>query len=121
MPALIARIPEPEPDPEADPDAPPRRPTPTSRRCRGCPGSWRVAAALGGFAIGGGLGWEWPLLFLVPLVPVLIALALIDWRTHLLPDPVVWPTTLGTAALVGVAWLRHRRHRRPGSAPAGAS
>ena len=41
----------------------------------------------------------------MPLVPVLIALALIDWRTHLLPTKVVWPTTLATAALVGVAWL----------------
>ena len=30
---------------------------------------------------------------------------MIDWRTHLLPTKVVWPTTLATAALVVVAWI----------------
>ncbi len=105
MPALIARLPEPEPDPEADPETPLKQ---TYAEIAGLPGlRWKlaVAAVIAGFAIGGRLGWEWSLLFLLPLVPVLTALALIDWRTHLLPTRLVWPTTLGTAALVGIAWL----------------
>lgn len=105
MPAVIARIPEPDPDPEAGPDAPAKQ---TYADIAARPGlAWKLAVVglLAGFAVGGHLGWEWPLLFLVPLVPVLVALALIDWRTHLLPTKVVWPATLATAALVGAAWL----------------
>jgi leader peptidase (prepilin peptidase)/N-methyltransferase len=103
MPALIARIPEPEPDPEDDASD-----KELYAQIAALPGlAWKlaVAGAVAGFAIGADLGWVWPLLFLVPLVPVLVALALIDWRTHLLPTKVVWPATLATAALVGVAWI----------------
>jgi leader peptidase (prepilin peptidase)/N-methyltransferase len=112
-PRLIARVPEPEPEPEPDPEpdletaaaAPVKEAYAHIAQLPGL--SWKAATAgaLAGFAIGGHLGWEWPLLFLVPLVPVLVALAVIDWRTHLLPTRVVWPTTLVTAALVVVVWL----------------
>jgi leader peptidase (prepilin peptidase)/N-methyltransferase len=111
-PRLIAIVPEPEPDAvsesgdveQAPQDAPPKE---TYAHIAGLPGlAWKTAAAglVGGAAIGGRLGWEWPLLFLVPLVPVLVALAVVDWRTHLLPTKVVWPATLATAALVVVTW-----------------
>ena len=105
MPAVIARIPEPEPDPAAEPDAPAKEAYADIAALPGLAGKLAVAGLLGGFAIGGHLGWEWPLLFLAPLVPVLVALALIDWRTQLLPSKVVWPATLATAALVGTVWL----------------
>jgi leader peptidase (prepilin peptidase)/N-methyltransferase len=121
VPRLIARVPEPEPGPEPhvkpgpEPDVKPDVGTAADAPVKEAyahiaqlPGLSRQAAtagALAGFAIGGHLGWEGPLLFLVPLVPVLVALAVIDWRTHLLPTRVVWPTTLVTAALVVVVWL----------------
>jgi leader peptidase (prepilin peptidase)/N-methyltransferase len=103
-PRLIARVPEPEPDPDAAPDAPVKESYAAIARRPGL--AWKAAAAgaVGGLAIGGRLGWDWSLLFLVPLVPVLVALAVVDWRTHLLPTKVVWPATLGTAALVVLAW-----------------
>ena len=48
----------------------------------------------------GPLGWAWPLLFLLPLVPVGVALAIIDWRTRLLPTRVIAPTYVVLIALV---------------------
>ncbi len=107
MPAVVAQLPEPEAEAEAETGSEPA-PKQTYAAIAELPGlAWKlaVAAALTGFAIGGRLGWEWSLLILLPLVPLLTALALIDWRTHLLPTKLVWPTTLGTAALVGIAWL----------------
>jgi leader peptidase (prepilin peptidase)/N-methyltransferase len=103
-PWLIARIPEPSPDPEADVDAPPKE---AYADIAARPGlAWKTAAAglLAAALIGGRLGWTWPLLFLLPLVPVLVALSVVDWRTHLLPTKVLWPATLATAALVVVTW-----------------
>ncbi len=46
-----------------------------------------VAAALVGLE----LGWAWELVYLVPLVPLTVMLAWIDWRTLLLPKRLVWP------------------------------
>jgi len=103
-PMLIARVPEPEPDPEADADAPAKE---SYADIAALPGlAWKLAAAgaVAGALVGGKIGWTAPLLFLVPLVPVLVALAVIDWRTHLLPTRLVWPTTLATAALIAVTW-----------------
>lgn len=59
-----------------------------------------VAAAVCGGLIGWTTGLDWSLLWLVPLVPVCIALSVIDWHTRLLPLLVVLPTTL--AVLVAV-------------------
>lgn len=63
-----------------------------------------ICAPIGGL-IGGAVGLEWPLLFLVPLVPVGVALALIDWRTRLLPTRIIAPTYLVLIPLVIVAAL----------------
>jgi leader peptidase (prepilin peptidase)/N-methyltransferase len=92
VPPLIRRIPEPE------------RYAPVAAlpglRLRAA-----VAAALAGALIGGAVGLDWPLLFLLPLVPVSVALAFVDLHTHLLPTRIIWPTLAATVALAGVAAL----------------
>lgn len=105
VPALIARIPEPEPEtvPVPEPGAETAEPEATEAEeakepyaeMAALPGlAWRsaLAAAVAGGVIGWSVGWEWPLLFLTPLVPVSVALAIVDWRTRLLPTRVVGPT-----------------------------
>ena len=100
VPALIARIPEPEPDPDPEPgDQDPKLPYAVVAAAP----TMRTAAATGcllaGGLVGAAVGLAWPLLFLLPLVPVGVALAVVDLRTHLLPTVVVWPTLGATAAL----------------------
>lgn len=54
----------------------------------------------------GAAGERWPLLWLVPLVPVAIALSVIDWKTRLLPRLIVLPAiglTLVAMTVVGLA------------------
>ena len=103
-PRLIALVPEPEADPDAGPDAPTKEAYADIAALPSLAWKAAVAGGIAGAVLGGQVGWGWPLLFLVPLVPVLVALAVVDWRTHLLPTKVVWPTTLATAALVVVTW-----------------
>lgn len=117
VPGLIARIPEPEPDeepPEEDAEisdsAPsaPEDPKELYATIAQLPGlAWKSALASGVAAgvIGLALGWVWPLLFLVPLVPVSVALAVVDWRTRLLPTWVIVRAFVTTVVLVVVAWL----------------
>ena len=45
-----------------------------------------------GAAFGAALGWTGALVYLVPLVPIGVALMVIDWRTTLLPTRVIHPT-----------------------------
>ncbi|MCW2815858.1 MAG: peptidase prepilin type [Nocardioides sp.] len=62
-----------------------------------------AAAAVSGLAgglIGLTFGWDWVLVGLVPLVPVVVALSIVDLRTRLLPAVVVLPTTWVVLALV---------------------
>jgi leader peptidase (prepilin peptidase) / N-methyltransferase len=68
---------------------------------------WRsaLAAAASGAVLGAILGWSWALLVLVPLVPVMVALSVIDWNTRLLPTWLIKPTYFLTIALVLVAGL----------------
>jgi leader peptidase (prepilin peptidase)/N-methyltransferase len=114
VPGLIGRIPEPEPqdepletDAELPVEAPPEPKEPYAHvaQLRGL--MWKSALASGacGAVLGAALGWEWPLLFLVPLVPVSVALAVVDWRTRLLPTRVIAPTYAAVIALVLVCWL----------------
>ena len=119
VPALVARVPEPapkEPDgstaPEEDAplaspaDAEPPKMLYADIAAR--PGlGWRsavVAVASGGL-IGAATGLDWPLLWLVPLVPVGVALSVIDWHTRLLPRVIVVPATLAAIVLVAVFGL----------------
>ena len=111
VPALIARIPEPEltpqPEPEpgvddeeqAEPEAPKEPYAAIAARRHLRLGSALVAALVGGL-LGAATGLDWPLVWLVPLVPVGVALAVVDWHTRLLPRRVVLPATAAALLLV---------------------
>jgi leader peptidase (prepilin peptidase)/N-methyltransferase len=62
-----------------------------------------VSSAAGG-AIAWRIGQSWLLVGLIPVVPVLVMLAVIDWRTRLLPRIVVLPATSAVLALLGIEW-----------------
>jgi leader peptidase (prepilin peptidase) / N-methyltransferase len=68
--------------------------------------AWKSALAgiVFGAVVGGGAGWEWTWLLWVPFVPVYLALALIDWRTRLLPTYLILPTLAALAVLVLAGW-----------------
>ena len=137
VPALIARIPEPEPEvAPADEVGASTGPASGGRGATGSGGptgetpaadveepkelysaiaalpglGWKsaLASAVVAGLVGAGLGWTWALLTWVYLAPVGVALALIDWRTRLLPTKVIAPSygvvvvlTLVAAALSG--------------------
>lgn len=130
VPALIGRIPEIEPEPEPEPagdspepPAPPEPPEPFADIAALSGLAWRAAAvaAVAGAVLGASLGWHWSWVLWVPLVPAYVALALVDWRTRLLPTFVIarlyvvlvvlllvgWAVTRDTGAVVHAAlgWL----------------
>jgi leader peptidase (prepilin peptidase)/N-methyltransferase len=126
VPRLIGRIPEPPSDeaevdeadtttPEhlthpvtsvRDPDTVLEEPKELYATIGALPGlAWRTAlagAVLGGL-VGARTGWEWELLLLGYLVPVGIALAVVDWRTRLLPTWVIAPSYVVVAVLACLA------------------
>jgi len=114
VPMLVASVPEPEPEPEptADPataaaveDEPPKM---LYADIAARPGlGWRsaVVGAVCGALLGAATGLEWPLVWLVPLIPVAVALSVIDWHTRLLPRRIVVPATLAAILLVTVVGL----------------
>lgn len=102
VPRLIAWIPEPD-EPAEDKE--------TYAAIAGRPGlAWKVAAAsaVTGGLIGAAVGWAWPLVYLVPLVPVGVALAVVDWRTRLLPTKVIAPSYALVIVGVVVCWVATR-------------
>lgn len=103
VPGLIARIPEPGPEAQGD-----DRPRPSYAEVATAPRLLPAAAItslLAGGLVGAAVGLGWPLLFLLPLVPVGVALAAVDLRTRLLPTVVVWPTLVATAVLAALSGL----------------
>ena len=127
VPRLIASVPEPEPGSRRSPSStrlprptrpPPTRPnrrsprssTPTSPPGRGCSGSVRSPRRVSAAAIGLVLGWSWSLLVVLPLVPIGVALAVIDWRTRMLPTRLIAPAYAVTIVAILVAWLADGRH-----------
>ncbi len=64
-----------------------------------------LLSGLAGALVAWSQGWSWTLLVLLPLVPVMVALAVVDWNTRLLPTWVIRPTYYLTVALVLVAGL----------------
>ncbi|WP_110241339.1 prepilin peptidase [Nocardioides gilvus] len=116
VPALIRAVPEPEPVPLAVPasasedagpavaeDAQPAEPAEPAEpkipyaqigAARGLGLRAVIVGALAGALLGWHLGWDPALVFLLPLVPVLVALSIIDWRTQLLPTWVIARTYL---------------------------
>jgi leader peptidase (prepilin peptidase)/N-methyltransferase len=124
VPALIARIPEPDPeDPaaeESEEDVSPLddetqvpRPVEEPKELyvdiARSPGlRWRaaIAAGLTAFALGAAVGWSPALTFLMYLAPVGVALAVVDWRTRLLPTRVIAPSYAVVAVLAALsAWV----------------
>lgn len=123
VPAMIARIPEPEPDdvPEESTDsahateaseaAEADEPKEAYAAIAALPGlAWKsaLAAAGAGAVIGGTQGWDWSLLLLVSLVPVSVALAVVDWRTRLLPTYLIKPAYGVAVVLVLVCFALTR-------------
>jgi len=123
VPALIGRIPpyvpdeEPEGQPEAGSEvdgtvdatptvAPPEPPEPYADIARLGGLGWKsaVAGAVAGALVGVALGWTWALVLWVPLVPVSVALAVVDWRTRLLPTAVLRPAYGTLVLLVLLGW-----------------
>ena len=102
VPRLIGALPEPEPEPEPDADEPedrtslpPPPPKPLYADLATRPGvSVRTALATGlvGAAIAATTGPDPALVVLLPLVPIGVALAVIDWHTTLLPTRIIAPT-----------------------------
>jgi leader peptidase (prepilin peptidase) / N-methyltransferase len=120
VPRLIALVPPYEPPPPDDPDASASEgdatvdatdqqedPPEPYADIAALPGlAWKsgVAGVLTGALVGAGVGWEWAWALWVPFVPVYLALAVIDWRTRLLPTYLIMPTLGALAALVLVGW-----------------
>jgi len=108
VPRAVARLPEipAEPGSEADAtvDAPsgedPPEPFADIARLPGLAWKSGLVALLAGAVVGYGVGWTWALVVLVPLVPVAVALGVVDWRTRLLPNAIIHPTAVGLLVLV---------------------
>jgi leader peptidase (prepilin peptidase)/N-methyltransferase len=113
VPSIIARIPEPEPEPaeeevsEGDAAHPPRTeekiPYAEIARARGLRAGSSVACAVAAGAVGGATGWTPALSFLLFLVPVGVALAVVDWKTRRLPTKEIAPTYFVVAPLALLA------------------
>lgn len=131
VPELISRLPE--PPPESDDDAPEpegrfrdafnldqnhpdKIPYQEMARARGLRPLAALAGLVLGAGLGAGLGWSVPLLFCLPLVPVGIALAVIDWRSHLLPSLLVWRCFFTVAALMVLGAVLTTQFQRLGIA-----
>jgi leader peptidase (prepilin peptidase)/N-methyltransferase len=101
VPWLVRRLPEPEQDESVEGEAA----KPLYVDLAGRPGlAWRSGLSSAGAAavVAASVGDDWWLVVLVPLVPVCVALAFIDWHTRLLPAVVVLPAT-AYAVLAGLA------------------
>ncbi|MDQ6936017.1 MAG: A24 family peptidase [Actinomycetota bacterium] len=113
VPAVISRLPEPSPrlEPEAvvgGPRAkslppPPKESYAAIARLPHLATKTALGALVAGGAVGATVGWGGALLVLAYVVPLGVALALIDWRTRLLPTRLIGPSYLVVAALVLVA------------------
>lgn len=117
VPGLVRRIPEPIPEPvpvpepttaaldAEQPEVEPKELYADIAARRGLSTGAVLAGGAAGGVLGWRLGWDWSLLFLVPLVPVLVALAVVDWRTRLLPTWVIartYAVLVPLVVLVGV-------------------
>jgi leader peptidase (prepilin peptidase)/N-methyltransferase len=106
VPRLIARVPEPAPKADPTPDEePPKTPYAAIAARPGLGPRSALVSAVSGALVGVVTGLDWPLVWLVPLVPVAVALAVIDWHTKLLPRVIVIPATLAAILVVTVVGL----------------
>nr|WP_237448307.1 A24 family peptidase [Nocardioides flavescens] len=105
VPRIIASVPEPEPELSAEPGQDPKEPYAAIAAVPGLAPWAALAGGAAGALLGAGLGVTWPLVVALVLVPVAIALAVIDWRTRLLPTRLIAPAYSVTVALVLATWL----------------
>jgi leader peptidase (prepilin peptidase)/N-methyltransferase len=106
VPRLIASLPEPDVDPDEKPGEFPDKVL--YRDLAGAPGlAWRcaVACALAAGVLGAVLGWVWALPWLLFLVPIGCALAVVDYVTWFLPSRIIAPSYAVVGLLVAVAAL----------------
>ncbi len=116
VPQLVARLPEPAPDPEdqrlepaaneSDFSRPVDEPKELYTEVAALPGlRWKAAgvASVAGGLLGARTGWTPALVFLLYLVPVCIALSVVDWRTRYLPTRLIAPSYLVVAVLALLA------------------
>jgi leader peptidase (prepilin peptidase) / N-methyltransferase len=111
VPPMIAWLPEPEPDPtppeEGGIEAEAEEPKELYADIAALPGlavKTAVAGAVSAGLLGLALGWSWTLLVVLPLVPVSVALAVIDWRTRLLPRKLILPAVVGSVVTIAASW-----------------
>lgn len=103
VPAGIARLPEPTGErPEEDGE---KEPYADLARRRGLGPVSALVSAVAAGAFGLHFGADRVLWALTPLVPVLVLLAVVDWRTRLLPRVVVLPATGVLLVLLLAEWL----------------
>lgn len=106
VPRLIRSVPEPPAPPQTD--DPPKEPYAAIAARPGLAGRSAAVGAIAGALVGWGLGWVGELALLLPLVPLGVALSVIDWRTRLLPTRMVIPATMLALAVAGLLALgRH--------------
>lgn len=111
VPGLIARLPEPEQSAAQQGEQSGEGPKELYVEVAARPGlRWKcaLASALAGGLAGLALGWVWALLPVLFLVPVGVALAVIDLRTRLLPTRIVNPATAVVVGLVVLCWALER-------------
>jgi leader peptidase (prepilin peptidase)/N-methyltransferase len=92
-PRLLGTIPEPAPaeDPQ-DAEAPVKEPYAAIAALPGLGRRLAVASAVIGAAVGAAIGWHGTLVPWAYVVPLGVALGLVDWRTRLLPTWVIAPS-----------------------------
>ncbi len=98
VPALIRAVPEPDQDDE------PKEPYADIAALPGIARKTALVAALVGGIVALTVGATWHLLVLLPLVPIGVALGLVDWRTRLLPTRIIAPTYALVIGCVLIAW-----------------
>lgn len=106
---VVAALPEPV-TPVAGPDDagaadPPKEAWVDLAALPGLPWKVALAAAPVGALVGWRLGLTWPLLTWAVVVPMGVGLAVVDWRTRLLPTRIIWPAYGVTLVAVTVGAL----------------
>lgn len=104
-PRVVAGLPEPDPGDSEAGSGPPKEAWVELAALPGLGPKVALAAALVGALVGWRLGPAWPLLTWAVVVPVGVALAVLDWRTRLLPTRLIWPAYGVTLVAVGLGAL----------------
>ncbi|HVX54716.1 A24 family peptidase [Nocardioides sp.] len=107
VPALVARLPEPV-EHDAPPEEGPKEPYAVLGRRRWLLPTAALASAAIALLIGARLGDDRVAWVMAVLAPVLVLLAVVDWRTRLLPRVVVLPATGVLLLLVLAEWVATR-------------